>query len=134
QIAVVGLRRDWFSPGRLVARFRFRVHVPARQHLGEVDGLHLTGLPRVFRQTDLAMAPVLLGSGLDQLANLRTLRLDADHVADHETAIRHPPELEPNGVGGLCGSRRGKIPCRTHLVLCWISMDSTNFPSNHARL
>src|SRR5260221_12300826 len=107
---MVGLRRHWFGPGSLVARFRFRVHVPARQHLDEIDCLHLAGLPRVFRQTDLAMAPILLGSAFDQLANLVTFRPDADHVPDHETAIRHPPELEPDGVIGLCAGRRREIP------------------------
>src|SRR5258708_29284917 len=107
---MVGLRRHWFGPGCLVARFRFRVHVPARQHLDEIDCLQLAGLPGVFRQTDLAMAPILLGSAFDQLANLVTFRPDADHVPDHETAIRHPPELEANGVIGLCAGRRREIP------------------------
>src|SRR5258708_17058572 len=107
---MVGLRRHWFGPGCLVARFRFRVHVPARQHLDEIDCLQLAGLPGVFRQTDLAMAPILLGSAFDQLANLVTFRPDADHVPDHETAIRHPSELEPDGVIGLCAGRRREIP------------------------
>src|SRR5260370_25082946 len=56
------------------------------------------------------MAPILLGSAFDQLANLVTFRPDADHVPDHETAIRHPSELEPDGVIGLCAGRRREIP------------------------
>jgi hypothetical protein len=70
----------------------------ARKEVAFAASLNKRFAPIVCRPVEDKFVP-------ERLANPRTFRTDADHIADHEAAIRHPSELEPNGVVGLCGNR-----------------------------